>query len=757
MSEPAKIKEVKTILAKLLATENLTVEFANVETASFDVKNRVLLIPTFKDIDAEVLDLFVGHEVSHALYTPVDGLDAMKDKPKNYFGFMNVVEDARIERKIQSKYPGLKKCFYNSYGKLLKSNFFHTDGQDINKLLFIDRLNLKAKLGTQIDIEFNADEQKFYDRAMTTQTWDEVIALTDELFEYCQQELEEKQKEMPETMQQYMQGSDDNQEQEEQEQRQGNGEGESSDGSQEGQSDDFENADDVEEDRKSPADAGEEETDEEGDVKSKQPSSPRADYDNKASDEDGIAPGAKALTDIASRQMQKKLVENDERKITQYVDIPKTINLKEYIVTSETMNDELRTHWTSISRRDEILSKNLKEFKNKNQKVINYLAKEFEMKKAADKYAKASESKTGVLNTNKLFSYKYNDDIFKKNMIIPNGKDHGMVFFLDWSGSMCDNLKGTMEQLLCLALFCKKCNIPFSAYAFSSEYEKRTMNSRGVRQSENINEINLGAIALLEFFNDKMNTKQFNQAMENCIAISGMFGRYGTSNSAGDFAYWGLPRSYYIGGTPLDHAIVLATKLVPEFQKRTGVQIMNTVFLTDGSSHMVDGVYGVNGFDRDPFRSGNIIFRDKKTGKQISVQRNPDTSYISRLNCTKPLYKLFKTITGSNTCGFFIASNRDFRYAYDQFVVTPGATFDYYDVEAKRKQWMKEKSIVATNSGLDELYILKGGKHLETSDEGLQVEAGASKGALTSAFKKMNKGKLQNRVILSKFIDKIAA
>ena len=58
---------------------------------------------------------------------------------------------------------------------------------------------------------------------------------------------------------------------------------------------------------------------------------------------------------------------------------------------------------------------------------------------------------------------------------------------------------------------------------------------------------------------------------------------------------------------------------------------------------------------------------------------------------------------------------------------------------------------------MDELYILKGGKTLQINDEGLKVDDNASKGQLTTAFKKMTKGKLQNRVILSKFIDKVAA
>ena len=113
------------------------------------------------------------------------------------------------------------------------------------------------------------------------------------------------------------------------------------------------------------------------------------------------------------------------------------------------------------------------------------------MKKAADIYARANTTKTGVINSNLLYSYKYNEDIFMKKTVLPNGKNHGMVFFLDWSGSMSDNMKGTMEQLICLALFCKKAQIPFSVYAFSSEYYKRTQTPLESVQSLNMNELNV--------------------------------------------------------------------------------------------------------------------------------------------------------------------------------------------------------------------------------------------------------------------------
>ena len=47
--------ESKSLLAKLMATENLTIEQRPVQTASFDVRNRVLVVPILdKNISNEI-------------------------------------------------------------------------------------------------------------------------------------------------------------------------------------------------------------------------------------------------------------------------------------------------------------------------------------------------------------------------------------------------------------------------------------------------------------------------------------------------------------------------------------------------------------------------------------------------------------------------------------------------------------------------------------------------------------------------------
>ena len=99
-------KESKSILAKLLASENLTVEHGKFNTASFDVKNRILRLPIWKEMKGSLYDLLVLHEVGHALFTPEEGYHDAQGHGKGFKSFLNVVEDARIERTVRDEKRG---------------------------------------------------------------------------------------------------------------------------------------------------------------------------------------------------------------------------------------------------------------------------------------------------------------------------------------------------------------------------------------------------------------------------------------------------------------------------------------------------------------------------------------------------------------------------------------------------------------------------------------------------------------------------
>ena len=59
----------KSLLAKLMAEESIIVEMKATQEASFNLESRVLTVPTLKDdVSPEVFDVFISHEVSHALH-----------------------------------------------------------------------------------------------------------------------------------------------------------------------------------------------------------------------------------------------------------------------------------------------------------------------------------------------------------------------------------------------------------------------------------------------------------------------------------------------------------------------------------------------------------------------------------------------------------------------------------------------------------------------------------------------------------------
>ena len=180
-------KQSKSILAKLLATENVTVEHGKYNTASFDVKNRVLRLPIWKEMSGNLYDLLVLHEVGHALFTPEEGMHDAKDHGRGFKSFLNVVEDARIERKIKVKYPGGRRSFIEGYSNLMERDFFGLKDMDINGLGLIDKINLHYKVGNHVDLTFSDEESVFLDRIDKANTWKEVVKICEDLYDYAKE------------------------------------------------------------------------------------------------------------------------------------------------------------------------------------------------------------------------------------------------------------------------------------------------------------------------------------------------------------------------------------------------------------------------------------------------------------------------------------------------------------------------------------------------------------------------------------------
>ena len=189
--------EVKSQLAKLLATENIHMQHSPwAMTAYFDIKNRVLTLPMWQNISEDLYDMLVVHEVGHALDTPNDKwLSAITDIAIKYHDtksneaamsaikdFLNVIEDARIDRRQKIRYPGSKRNYIVGYKELYQRDFFGIQNKDINGLSFIDRANIYFKNGTNFGIKFTPEEKSLIKKIESTETFDDVVKLTDEIY-----------------------------------------------------------------------------------------------------------------------------------------------------------------------------------------------------------------------------------------------------------------------------------------------------------------------------------------------------------------------------------------------------------------------------------------------------------------------------------------------------------------------------------------------------------------------------------------------
>ena len=415
-------QEVKGTLAKLLATENLTVEHRKVTTACFDVDKRVLILPIWKSASNTVYDLLVGHEVGHALYTPNDPFG---DAPQS---FVNVIEDARIERLMKETYPGLRKSFFDGYSELWNDDFFGVKHEDLETLPLIDRINLYFK--GNASMPFSEEEKVWVKKVAATKTFKDVVDLANEMYGHAKKQ-EEMKPQLPEAEMPF----------------DFDGDGDGQEGDQDIEYDISQPTQDSEQgNSKDPIQSSESIEDGELEEGSNDQSQPRPSLGgNQAVNTESKYKETESVTDEAFKQALETLVDEDAREWV-YLSLPK-VDANKCIVKSETIQEDLKFHFYGKAFSDleqqtfhfnnvDYAVDHFEKYNKSAQKSVNYLVKQFEMKKSASEYKRAAVSKTGVINTNTLYKYKLTDDIFKKITVVPEGKNHGLIMYLDWSGSM---------------------------------------------------------------------------------------------------------------------------------------------------------------------------------------------------------------------------------------------------------------------------------------------------------------------------------
>ena len=678
--------EIKSQLAKLLATEDLIVEHRRVETACFNVHTRVLTLPMWERASGTVYDLLVGHEVGHALFTPDENWIKYKKIPPQ---FVNVVEDARIEKLMKRKYPGLAKTFYRGYKELNDEDFFSISDESVADFNLADRANLYFKVGNFLDLSFTEEEMAIIRMIGGCEDFDDVLLAAEVLYKYCKKQQEKPKQEMPPMS------------------NEGN----------------------------APGDVDETESGESQEIETD--SIPTGEQ---SEDDDIEVQTAEALSDNLKDLVREHSSENV------YVEIPK-VDIDEVIAENGEIHEYLNDYFNRYSDLNfdvfEVPDRSFVEFKRTAQKEVNYLVKEFECKKAADSYARASTARTGVLDTSNLHTYKFNEDLFKKVSVIPDGKNHGLIFILDWSGSMSHVMKDTCKQLFNLLWFCKKVNIPFEVYAFTNEWKAREYDDYGrpkfIEQNEcyerEENQLHVcSSFSLMNFFTSKVSGKELERQMLNIWRLAESF----SNVYAGNYSW---PLRLALSGTPLNESLVCLHQVLPKFQRDNKLQKVQCVVLTDGEACPLQyNVVMSNQYRESEFMTTRRIFpdstilRDRKMGTTYKIGYRHNDFVDTMLNNLKDNFPYV------NFIGIRVLSPRDAR----SFMRLYGDSLEY------QRQWSKNRSFCIKDSGYDAYFALSSNALAQDSD--FDVKDDATKAQIKSAFVKSLRVKKLNKKVLGEFI-----
>ena len=706
--------EVKGTLARLLAQEDLIVEQRQVDTASFDVERRILTLPLWEKAEASVLDMLIAHEVGHALYTP-NKWDFLGEIP---LSFVNVVEDVRIEKLMKRRYAGLPKTFYNGYRDINAKDFFQLQFADLEEFGLVDRINLFYKVGMFHNIPFKNDQERaFRDECANVETFDEVLDLASRIAKYQQEQVSDKS-----TSQTDEEGAEEAPSTEQ-------GSGGQTQSSQE-ESTESKDTQGQEAPTNTTQEDGQESEETSNDAPTPAQPNGKGTTGGKAHGDD-----LEAVTDSLLKESIQNLVDSESAPIT-YIQTPELL-LDKVIVETQEWVDVLDEYWNKYEGFDFAkIDSEWARYKSQSSKEVNYLVKEFEMKKSASAYARTTVSKTGVLDCSKLFQYKYNDDIFKKISVTPDGKNHGLIFNLDWSGSMSHILFSTMKQLLNLIQFCNKTGIPFEVYAFTNEWDSESVQK--VKEVKE-NEITIEKFNMIKFASSDLKKRDLDKVMKYMFRTA-----FCMTYRAADY---NIPYKLYLSGTPLNEAIISMKQILPIFQKKNNVEKCHIINLTDGEGSCVMRNKKWGHYDYNKLVSGHIgdcQLRDRKVGR---IYKTFGYSYYDSSHTDIFVENLMDNFPNTNVISIRLCSGTDFnRVSYN---------WEFEEREKNKAQWRKHKSFIDMNSAYTRsLYILS--NSLDDADNAFEVKEDARKQDISRAFKKSQKNKSTSKRILNEFISVIA-
>lgn len=805
---PAPLAESKSLLAKLLAREDIDVVFSpSAETASFNSITRTLVLPVWQNMSESLNDMLVAHEVGHALHTPKteqELLTAIEEVGGSFSAqakmYVNVVEDIRIEHEVKAEFPGSRKCFAIGYRELLDGGFFDLNAIPMEERTLCDRINIHSKVGFAVNVPFDSYEQEIVDAAMNTRSWEDVVENAKAIWEYdgtigrdkIQKIVAEKQENSLSAP-----GMDGNSDP--------GGEVENdAPGSGEGEESETETSSSGNENREKPASESENDA--------KQGSNDQT--DNPPSEERGTSKVAtensKEFTPPAApnsmESLERGLREIRDTKASErmYGVLP-TPNLDAMMIGFSTVHQHL-SEWIQFNRRDVNISRMIDEaygtFRRENDKQVTLMVREFERRRAAITHRRNRTGVRGVIDVNRLHSYKFSEDIFKTYTMSRDGKSHAMVMFVDWSSSMSPVIGDTINQTISLASFCRRAGIPFEVYAFSSQPPTSFFDTQHTLEesreiidnlwSRKEGDLIAHGFSLLNLLSSKMNRREFENGCLNLIMVSDYHGQNefvirAKKNFAVATNLMGSSRvnAYGLGGTPLNAAVLSAYDILPMYRKETRAQILTAIFLTDGDAtdNILCARYGANGDYSSEATTGTSINRYSVPiyARHRTSKRNfkvADYAYGAG-SFTESLLSELRNHTGARVLGFRILHRRwsdmkrktsrgiSIHYDIERLFSAHGNSQIYTSEVLQNLVEKAEKDgvlVVPHSDGkeipvnpYDELYVFSSkSMSIREQDDLSTLSENASLTKIRNAFMKQSSSGKTSRVFLNRFIPMVA-
>jgi len=410
---------------------------------------------------------------------------------------------------------------------------------------------------------------------------------------------------------------------------------------------------------------------------------------------------------------------------------------------------------------------------------VRQLVAQFERKKAADEIRRERPKQTGMLNLDRLHQYRTHDDIFLSKIIKQDGKNHGIMFLIDFSGSMGQTIGNCVHQVMQLVWFCEKAKIPFQVYGFTGLASWANEGVYDREQKEYLRNnpqdpygTNFRCASLeLSPANPRPTSVAYGDTRLVCLASS--------DDSAADrerlLAY--LYETYCaegrgasvipFGGTPTVESVALISQVMREWVSAKKIQIPTLMIVTDGQPN---GINTMDGNYNGAYINENttLCVQNEIFGSVTQVDHSlngidiPNAAIGTMLNdlrtnlnarCIGMYVANGRTLSDSYFRSFCITrkeygDSRKQHYAYDSYDKSP--RYDACNKAFVDGAMVLPKSIFP---GYDSYFIIRSMKAV--SDDDAIVDSASFVKVKNTFIKTMGK-RSSSRVFLSKYVDIVA-